>query len=144
RYLLRRGVKLDLAVNCLLFLSAPLDCGRPPTLADGDTKESSQFSYRHNDRVEHVCQSYYVMQGGPFRTCINGEWTGDITCLKPCTVDREAMNDRNITFRYGRYNKLYANHDDHVAFRCTRGRTVGSVAMRQRCDDGVMELPSCI
>uniref|UniRef100_A0A8D3B9K5 Sushi domain-containing protein n=1 Tax=Scophthalmus maximus TaxID=52904 RepID=A0A8D3B9K5_SCOMX len=111
---------------------APLGCGKPPSLRR-----------RHNDKVEHICQPYYVMRGGPFKTCSNGEWTGDITCIRPCTVDREAMNKRNISFRYSRYDKLYATHDEEIEFRCNRGRKVGRVAMRQRCDDGAMELPSC-
>uniref|UniRef100_A0A8D3B9S7 Sushi domain-containing protein n=1 Tax=Scophthalmus maximus TaxID=52904 RepID=A0A8D3B9S7_SCOMX len=117
--------------------------GNRRLFADGDTKESTQHRYSHNDKVEHICQPYYVMRGGPFKTCSNGEWTGDITCIRPCTVDREAMNKRNISFRYSRYDKLYATHDEEIEFRCNRGRKVGRVAMRQRCDDGAMELPSC-
>ncbi|XP_040896645.1 complement factor H like 5 [Toxotes jaculatrix] len=122
---------------------APLGCGRPPTLADGDTKETIQLRYGHNDRVEFICQNFYVMQGGPFKTCLNGEWTGEITCLKPCTVDRELMSRYNIAFRYTYQDKLYVVHDDVTEFACTRGRHTGSLGMRQRCIDGVLHLPSC-
>uniref|UniRef100_A0A669D0S1 Sushi domain-containing protein n=1 Tax=Oreochromis niloticus TaxID=8128 RepID=A0A669D0S1_ORENI len=57
-------------------------CGRPPHLSDGDTKTSTKYQYQHNERVEYICQQYYVMEGGPFKTCKDGEWTGEIRCLR--------------------------------------------------------------
>ncbi|XP_062251961.1 complement factor H-like isoform X1 [Platichthys flesus] len=122
---------------------APLDCQQPPPLENGDTKNSVRFSYRHNERVEHICQAYHVMQGGPFKTCSDGEWTGEIRCLRPCTVDEEAMRGRNLMLRYSGKNKMYAAHDDWIMFVCSTGRPVGSVGMRQKCVDGVLQLPLC-
>ncbi|XP_060933538.1 complement factor H-like [Limanda limanda] len=123
--------------------SAPVGCERPPPLENGDTKNSVKFNYRHNDQVEYICQAYHVMQGGSFKTCNNGEWTREIRCLKPCPVDEEALRTRNIAFRFSRKGRMYSTHDDSIEFSCTSGRTVGSVGMRQRCVDGVMQLPSC-
>uniref|UniRef100_A0A4W6F6X2 Sushi domain-containing protein n=1 Tax=Lates calcarifer TaxID=8187 RepID=A0A4W6F6X2_LATCA len=124
--------------------SAPLGCERPPHLPDGDTTERLKFKYSHDERVEYICQNYYIMQGGPFRTCNNGHWTGAIRCLKPCTVDRQLMSRHNIQFRYTRDDKLYLLHNDETEFICTRGRRhVGTYVMRQRCVDGEMNLPSC-
>ncbi|XP_078141993.1 complement factor H-like [Centroberyx gerrardi] len=40
---------------------APVGCGRPPLLADGDIKDSVNFRYDHGERVEYVCQSYYTL-----------------------------------------------------------------------------------
>lgn len=57
-------------------------CGRPPPLSDGDTKTSTKQLYQHNEKVEYICQRYYVMKGGPFKTCNHGEWTGEIRCLR--------------------------------------------------------------
>ncbi|XP_049443566.1 complement factor H-like isoform X17 [Epinephelus fuscoguttatus] len=123
---------------------APLGCGRPPSLLDGDIKTSLQFQYRHNDWVEYICQSYYTMEGRPYKTCINGEWTGQMRCLKPCTVDRDAMNAHNIAFRYTYDDKLYSAHNDEIEFMCKRGRTlVGRYGLRQKCVDGVIHLPTC-
>ncbi|XP_060933536.1 coagulation factor XIII B chain-like isoform X2 [Limanda limanda] len=122
---------------------APLDCQLPPPLENGDTKNSVKSIYTHNERVEYLCQAYHIMQGGPFETCNHGEWTGEIRCLKPCTVDEEAMRTHNIAFRYSRKDKIYLAHDDSIQFSCTRGRTVGSVGLRQTCVDGVLHLPSC-
>ncbi|XP_044056029.1 complement factor H-like [Siniperca chuatsi] len=123
---------------------APLGCGKPPVLANGDTKESVRFRYLHNERVEYICQRWHVMEGEPYKTCNNGEWIGQMKCLKPCTVNRETMKKHNITFRYTRYDKLYSEHSDEIEFVCIRGtRHDGSVNMRQRCVDGVVLLPTC-
>ncbi|XP_031613608.2 complement factor H-related protein 3-like [Oreochromis aureus] len=119
-------------------------CGKPPHLSDGDTKTSTKYQYQHNERVEYICQPYYVMEGGPFKTCKDGEWTGEIRCLRPCTVNRDDMNRHNIQFRYSRDDKLYSEHNDLIEFACTRGhRHVGAVGMRPKCEHGVIHLPTC-
>uniref|UniRef100_A0A3B4H5Z4 Sushi domain-containing protein n=1 Tax=Pundamilia nyererei TaxID=303518 RepID=A0A3B4H5Z4_9CICH len=118
-------------------------CGRPPPLSDGDTKTSTKRLYQHNEKVEYICQRYHVMKGGPFKTCNDGEWTGEIRCLQPCTVNRDDMNRHNIWFRYSRDDKLYSEHDDEIEFMCTRGRPVGTLGMRQKCEHGVVHLPTC-
>ncbi|XP_030289709.1 complement factor H-like isoform X1 [Sparus aurata] len=117
----------------------PLGCNNPPTLADGDIKESLQDHYSHNERVEYICQNFYQMEGEPYQTCINGEWFGKMRCLRPCTVDAEAMRRHNIAFKYRHADKLYAPHNDQIEFSCVRGKS----SMRSRCIDGVMHLPTC-
>ncbi|XP_053717260.1 complement factor H-like [Synchiropus splendidus] len=121
--------------------AATENCRSQPTLLDGDVKGSLKSEYEHLDRVEMACQSYYVMEGSPMKTCVSGEWQGDMKCLKPCTVDRDIMNQRHITFRYTRDDKLYSAHDDEIEFMCTRGRMHGDA--RQRCLNGHMDLPTC-
>uniref|UniRef100_A0A3Q3L8B2 Complement factor H-like n=1 Tax=Labrus bergylta TaxID=56723 RepID=A0A3Q3L8B2_9LABR len=124
--------------------TAPKGCGRPPPLANGDTKNSAHSKYRHNDWVEYDCQHLYTMNGRPYKTCKNGEWTGQMKCLRPCTVTRETMNRYNIRFTHSNEEKLYAPHNDRITFSCTYGRRpVGSVGMHQVCNDGVIHLPSC-
>uniref|UniRef100_A0A3Q1B2W6 Sushi domain-containing protein n=1 Tax=Amphiprion ocellaris TaxID=80972 RepID=A0A3Q1B2W6_AMPOC len=123
---------------------APVGCGKPPPLADGDTKETVGFLYRHNAKVEYICQNVYRMEGGPFKICKNGEWTGQMRCLKPCTVDKDVMRRHNITFTYSSEEKLYAPHNDVIHFSCIYGtRRVDRVGMRQKCIDGVMNFPTC-
>ncbi|XP_073332115.1 complement factor H-related protein 1-like [Pagrus major] len=121
----------------------PLGCNNPPSLTDGDTRESLRGRYSHNERVEYFCQNFYQMEGEPYQTCRNGEWLGKMRCLRPCTVDTEAMSRHNIAFRFGGDNKLYAPHNDHITFTCVRGRHDGRLNMRQSCIDGVMHLPTC-
>uniref|UniRef100_A0A3Q1CGA4 Sushi domain-containing protein n=1 Tax=Amphiprion ocellaris TaxID=80972 RepID=A0A3Q1CGA4_AMPOC len=123
----------------------PEGCGIPPTLADGDTKETVQIQYRHNEKVEYLCQNLYQMEGGPFRTCKNGEWIGQMRCLKPCTVDEDVMGIHNIRFKFSNEKKLYVPHNDVIDFSCIYGtRRVDRVGMRQTCIDGVMNFPTCV
>ncbi|KAK5606102.1 hypothetical protein CRENBAI_000543 [Crenichthys baileyi] len=121
-------------------------CSAPPALADGDTKSftRSDSQYRHGEKVEYVCQANYIMDGSPFKTCDNGIWTGEMRCLKPCTVNEQLMRSNNIQFAYGGKKKLYAPHMDHITFSCKQGtRHNGSVPLRVQCNDGVMTLPTC-
>lgn len=122
----------------------PRHCGPPPSLENGDfIARTSQF--HHNARVEYQCKSKYVMQGGPYKTCLSGEWTGDITCLKPCTVNPDLMQPNKIRFRYSSFDKLYAQHNEAIAFACIRGATPdGSADMRRICNDGTIVLPRCV
>uniref|UniRef100_A0A8C6UV54 Sushi domain-containing protein n=1 Tax=Neogobius melanostomus TaxID=47308 RepID=A0A8C6UV54_9GOBI len=124
--------------------SNPASCGSPPPLDNGDFI-SSATQFEHNTRVDYQCQSKYVMQGGPYKTCLNGVWTGEITCLKPCTINPDLMIPNKIKFKYKKDNKLYIPHNDHLTFACIRGATHDNdVDMRQECVDGVMILPRCV
>ncbi|KAM9766113.1 complement factor H-related protein 2-like [Menidia menidia] len=119
------------------------DCSSPPLLDNGDIKDSLKQKYKHDETVEYSCQAWYKMEGGPFRKCVNGEWTGEITCLKPCTVNQEDITANNIRLISG-YDKMYSTHGDHITFQCTGGKSrVGSEALRQMCKDGVITLPRC-
>ncbi|XP_054459533.1 complement factor H-like [Anoplopoma fimbria] len=117
---LRRGQKLRFAcinpkhilhgkaeVECLAnghwsdpfpICGAPFGCLKSPPLPDGDTVGHVQFTYNHGERVGYVCQYLYTMEGEPYKTCHNGEWIGQMRCLKPCTVDEEAMRLHNIEY----------------------------------------------
>ncbi|KAM9761622.1 complement factor H-like isoform 2-T2 [Menidia menidia] len=119
------------------------DCSSPPLLDNGDIKDSLKQEYKHDEKVEYVCQAWHIMEGGPFRKCVDGEWTGEITCLKPCTVNEDDMTANNIQLIRGE-GKIYLTHGDHITFECTgRKSRVGSVAFRQMCKDGVITLPRC-
>ncbi|XP_059197202.1 complement factor H-related protein 2-like isoform X6 [Centropristis striata] len=123
--------------------SDALTCGKPPYLEGGDVTTSSNTEYSHGERVEYSCQNYYTMQGGPYKTCNNGEWTGLITCLKPCTANEYIMASNNIRLKHRQSQKLFSAHNDFIEFSCTRGRPVGTVEMRQRCVNGQMDFPTC-
>uniref|UniRef100_A0A3Q2ZZY6 Sushi domain-containing protein n=1 Tax=Kryptolebias marmoratus TaxID=37003 RepID=A0A3Q2ZZY6_KRYMA len=126
------------------FCQGSSGCRTPPPLEDGDTVVIIKQEYEHNEKVQYVCQQSYVMEGGPYKTCNGGVWTGDIRCLKPCTVNTAEMNRRNIEFRYGYENKLYAPHNGYLTFSCKGGtRQVGSESMRRKCTDGQINLPTC-
>ncbi|KAM9761624.1 complement factor H-related protein 1-like isoform 2-T2 [Menidia menidia] len=119
------------------------DCSSPPLLDNGDIKHSLKQKYKHDEKVEYLCQAWHIMEGGPFRKCVDGEWTGEITCLKPCTVNEDDMTANNIQLIRGE-GKIYLTHGDHITFECTgRKSRVGSVAFRPMCKDGVITLPRC-
>uniref|UniRef100_A0A672YTX0 Complement factor H like 4 n=1 Tax=Sphaeramia orbicularis TaxID=375764 RepID=A0A672YTX0_9TELE len=125
--------------------SGTLDCGTPPHLTDGDIKGTVRSTYKHGERVEYMCQNVYKMEGGPYKTCRDSEWIGDIRCIQPCTVNRALMESHNIKFKYRRDNKLYAPHGDRITFSCVAGtRHDGLLDMVQFCNEGVMNLPTCL
>uniref|UniRef100_A0A4W5RIF7 Complement factor H like 4 n=1 Tax=Hucho hucho TaxID=62062 RepID=A0A4W5RIF7_9TELE len=131
------------------FITKPNDfCGPPPHLINGDTTGHTRERYRNGQSVQYVCQQYYILDTpSAFKTCRDGIWIGPMTCLKPCTVDEQLMNTQNIEFKHppDNENKLYATHGDHITFKCTDHRRLspGSVHFRQRCLNGVMNLPHC-
>ncbi|XP_071388059.1 complement factor H-related protein 2-like [Centroberyx affinis] len=122
---------------------APVLCGRPPLLEGGDINDSVKVMYDHGERVVYVCQSYHTLIGQSHKTCYNGEWTGEMRCLKPCTVSEEKMRKKNIAFRYTDKTEVYSRHNDVIEFSCIKGRPDGRLEMRQRCNDGEISLPSC-
>uniref|UniRef100_A0A3B4ARV7 Sushi domain-containing protein n=1 Tax=Periophthalmus magnuspinnatus TaxID=409849 RepID=A0A3B4ARV7_9GOBI len=56
-------------------------CGPPPFLENGDF-----IVYSHNSQIKYQCHSMYTMEGEPYKTCLNGEWTGEIKCLSKTCV----------------------------------------------------------
>ncbi|XP_024655700.2 complement factor H-related protein 1 [Maylandia zebra] len=127
----------ELAIKCLQIPP----CGIPPALEDGDTKTAIKEHYSHNETIEYMCQSHYIMEGEPYKTCLYGEWTGHMRCLRPCIVNEDEMRQHNITLKSS--GTKYLVHDEIIEFRCTRGLSTGTVAMRQRCNSGVLVLPTC-
>ena len=123
----------------------PYSCGTPPPLDNGDFFTSSGPLFGHNSKVQYQCQDKYIMQGGPYKTCYNGVWTGDITCLKPCTVTTDIMTPNKIDFKWRFADKMYIPDNDYLEFRCIPGATHdGVVNMRQMCNDGEIRLPKCV
>ncbi|XP_055364603.1 complement factor H-like [Betta splendens] len=135
----QNGVWEQKDISCTLLEGA--DCGSPPPLPDGDVRYSIRSQYNHSEQVEYMCQTYYTMEGEPYRTCEDGEWTGHMRCLKPCILNDDDIRQNNISVKSS-YNRFLL-HDDVVEFRCSTGKPAGSLAMRQRCNSGELSLPSC-
>ncbi|XP_076010562.1 complement factor H-like isoform X4 [Genypterus blacodes] len=122
----------------------PLPCGKPPHLQDGDTLNTLKLKYIHGDTVEYICQRYYVLGPETHKTCINGEWMGEMKCFKPCPVNSELMRQSYIEFN-ARYIVIeFVTHGDRVRFKCKSTRSHRTGDMYQRCMDGVMDMPTCI
>uniref|UniRef100_A0A8C1PBN5 Sushi domain-containing protein n=1 Tax=Cyprinus carpio TaxID=7962 RepID=A0A8C1PBN5_CYPCA len=126
----------------------PGKCGPPPPVNNADTVQLTKKEYSTGERVEYICFNKYTLElRHPFSrylTCQQGEWSGKIKCLKPCTVTVEIMNKRGIGLAYADQQKMFAPHDDHLTFACQRDKYSVGIALRQKCNDGVMALPKCV
>ncbi|XP_059425612.1 complement factor H-like [Carassius carassius] len=123
-------------------------CGPPPTVDNGDTTDITKKEYNTGERVEYICFSKYTLDTRPtfskYLTCQQGEWSGNVKCLKPCTVTVDIMNERGIELAYTGDQKMFAPHDDHITFKCLWGKRSVGVDFRQKCNDGEMTLPECV
>nr|AKG51682.1 complement factor H [Oryzias sinensis] len=118
-------------------------CSPPPPIDDGDIMRTKP-EYQEGETVEYVCPSYYIKEGGPL-TCRNGQWTGRVRCIKPCTVTQEEMDRNNLVLLKDWMDKIYSEHNDHLTFKCKSGkRSDGRFDMRQQCSEGVIQLPTCV
>ncbi|XP_051550297.1 complement factor H-like isoform X1 [Myxocyprinus asiaticus] len=123
-----------------------IQCGRPPSMSheNADTKEMTRNEYNSGEKVEYVCFDKYIMEGDNNFTCVQGEWRGHFTCLKPCTVTVDEMDKRNIQLKKGGKEKIFAPHGDFITFVCQWFKyKKGNTPFRQMCQNGVMPLPEC-
>uniref|UniRef100_A0A8C2HCX4 Sushi domain-containing protein n=1 Tax=Cyprinus carpio TaxID=7962 RepID=A0A8C2HCX4_CYPCA len=123
-------------------------CGPPPEVDYADTIELKKDEYNTGERVEYSCFNKYTLDLRPpfskYLTCEQGEWSGNIKCLKPCTVTVEEMNRRGIGLAYADRQKMFTPHNDYITFMCQRGKDLVRAALRQQCNDGMMILPECV
>ncbi|XP_067272190.1 complement factor H-related protein 2-like [Pseudorasbora parva] len=122
-------------------------CGPPPNVDFADTIEMIKKEYDSEERVEYICFNKYTLVQDhhytKYMTCENGEWRGNIRCLKPCTVTVEEMDKRGIQLRWGGRQKIFVAHHDRIVFVCQRGKYLTVNELIQICYDGVMILPEC-
>ncbi|XP_016094719.1 complement factor H-related protein 4-like isoform X2 [Sinocyclocheilus grahami] len=123
-------------------------CGPPPHVNNADTVEMTKKEYNTGERVEYMCFNKYTLDSHPafskYLTCQQGEWRGNIKCLMPCSVTVGDMDERGIELAFADQQKMFAPHDDHITFKCQRGKVSVGFALRQKCNDGVITLPVCV
>ncbi|KAK7137130.1 hypothetical protein R3I93_017257 [Phoxinus phoxinus] len=125
-------------------------CGPPPQVDSADTTEMAKTEYNSGERVEYLCFSKYTLDLSPpnskYLTCEQGEWRGNIKCLKPCSVPVVDMDKRGIELRWGGRQKIFSPHQDRITFACQKGKSfIGSSDLLiQYCTDGEMYLPECV
>uniref|UniRef100_A0A673LQX7 Beta-2-glycoprotein 1 n=1 Tax=Sinocyclocheilus rhinocerous TaxID=307959 RepID=A0A673LQX7_9TELE len=122
-------------------------CGPPPHVNNADTVEMTKKECNTGERVEYMCFNKYTLDSHPafskYLTCQQGEWRGNIKCLMPCSVTVGEMDERGIELAFADQQKMFAPHDDHITFKCQRGKVSVGFALRQKCNDGVITLPVC-
>ncbi|XP_056304389.1 complement factor H like 4 [Danio aesculapii] len=123
-------------------------CGPPPYVENADTKDMAKKEYKSEEKVEYKCFDKYTLDDRPnysgFKTCENGEWTGNIYCLKPCSVTLDTMNEKGIKLKYGEPRKIFSPHKDQIQFACLRRDEQMIGSPKQICSDGNMTLPVCV
>lgn len=72
--------------------SFPLSLGcAPSSLENGYTLDDKIYFYEDGQMARFKCDAGYRMKGKPWKTCINGYWTGDIECQDVHAVLRDVM-----------------------------------------------------
>ncbi|TRZ04365.1 hypothetical protein DNTS_006219 [Danionella cerebrum] len=121
-------------------------CGSPPHVNNADTVGFARAEYTEGEEVKYTCFNKYTLDTQHPHTksliCQNGEWIGNIYCLKPCSVSVDVLEERGLHLKVGGLQKYFPPHGDHITFICLRGRMTGKP--RNQCIDGVMELPRCV
>ncbi|TRY96912.1 hypothetical protein DNTS_014272, partial [Danionella cerebrum] len=121
-------------------------CGSPPHVNNSDTVGFARAEYTEGEEVKYTCFNKYTLDTQHPHTksliCQNGEWIGNIYCLKPCSVSVAILEERGLHLKVGGLQKIFSPHGDHITFICPRGRMNGKP--RNQCNDGVMELPRCL
>ncbi|XP_012913715.1 complement factor H isoform X7 [Mustela putorius furo] len=56
-------------------------CAPPPQLLNGKVKETQKEIYEHNDLVEYVCNTRFLMKGFKKIQCVDGQWTDLPMCI---------------------------------------------------------------
>lgn len=59
-------------------------CAPPPPLTNGILLQNSIMVFQDGQQARYQCDPLYRMTGGGFKTCSNGQWTGDPQCQAYC------------------------------------------------------------
>lgn len=117
-------------------------CAPPPQLLNGEVKETQKEIYEHNDLVEYVCNTRFLMKGFNKIQCVDGQWTDLPMCIEVESTCREIPE-----LHYGSVVESSAppyHHGDSVEFNCKEDFTmIGNKSIT--CINGMWTpLPQCI
>ncbi|XP_077934456.1 complement factor H-like isoform X4 [Halichoerus grypus] len=117
-------------------------CGPPPQLPNGKVKETDKEIYEHNDLVEYVCNTRFLMKGFNKIQCVDGQWT-DL----PMCIEVESTCGDIPELHYGSVVESSVppyRHGDSVEFNCKEEFTmIGHKSIT--CISGMWTpLPQCI
>ncbi|XP_063796256.1 complement factor H-like isoform X4 [Pseudophryne corroboree] len=122
------------------------NCGPPPAIEFGDiTNSKREETYKSGSRVFYQCPNLYVLQGKEEIICVNGAWEKAPVCLKPCTITKKEMDENNLYLRWKSDPKIYSANGQMTEFSCKTGHEpLSGIAMRQACNQGVVQYPKCL
>nr|XP_012419091.1 PREDICTED: complement factor H-like [Odobenus rosmarus divergens] len=117
-------------------------CPPPPQLLNGEVKETDKEIYEHNDLVEYICNTRFLMKGFNKIQCVDGRWT-DL----PMCIEVESTCGDIPEPHYGSVAESSSppyRHGDSVEFNCKEEFTmIGHKSIT--CISGMWTpLPQCI
>ncbi|CAI5776560.1 Hypothetical predicted protein [Podarcis lilfordi] len=120
-------------------------CEKPPEVDFGETVRGERTKYREleNARVQYTCSPGYVLEGPKWTTCDGQKWTTPPKCLAPCSITKEQLDAKHLLLFGGRRRSHVIQHNGTLEFLC-RERYILRPPSVMKCNDGHMDLPSCI
>lgn len=124
-------------------------CASPPAIKNGVIKSSALNTYENGSSVEYICFEHHFLQGARESYCLGGVWTTPPSCLEPCTLSFDTMENNNLLLKWNFDNRPYIFHGEYVEFLCKRdtyiaGFPVSASESRVQCDRGQLNYPRCV
>ncbi|XP_018424489.1 PREDICTED: coagulation factor XIII B chain-like [Nanorana parkeri] len=121
------------------------DCASPPSITNGEVKETVQEEYISGSVVQYQCQKYYAAVGSLAITCRSGLWTEPPFCLEPCTVGQRELFNNNIELKQSVGERFYFEHGRTIEFLCLPGYQLQTSpsTLTTKCERGKLIYPKC-
>ncbi|XP_043819836.1 coagulation factor XIII B chain-like isoform X3 [Dromiciops gliroides] len=129
--------------RCVSMIAAK--CRKPPVISHGDVINFLMEEYSSGSTVEYKCQSFYEMEGSSQVTCQDGNWSAPPTCLEPCKVTLEDLEENNIEV-WTRSEKQYFKSGSTIKFVCKFGyrKDLQRSQFQVQCLEGKLKYPRCV
>ncbi|XP_032706987.1 complement factor H-related protein 5-like, partial [Lontra canadensis] len=124
------------------LLEQTKQCAPPPQLLNGEVKETQKEIYEHNDLVEYVCNTRFLMKGFNKIQCVDGQWTDLPMCIEVESTCREIPELHYGSVVQSSFPPYH--HGDSAEFNCMEDFTmIGHKSIT--CLNGMWTpLPQCI
>uniref|UniRef100_A0A8B9XC25 Coagulation factor XIII B chain n=1 Tax=Bos mutus grunniens TaxID=30521 RepID=A0A8B9XC25_BOSMU len=124
-------------------------CASPPAIKNGVIKSSTLNTYENGSSVEYICFEHHFLQGARESYCLEGVWTTPPSCLEPCTLSFDTMENNNLLLKWNFDNRPYIFHGEYVEFLCKGDTYIAGFPdpvseSRVQCDRGQLNYPRCV
>ncbi|XP_055021319.1 complement factor H-related protein 4-like [Boleophthalmus pectinirostris] len=104
-----------------------LGCTPPPPLTNGYLLDNTTLIYGNGQIVRFGCDDHHTMTGALFKTCTNGQWTGDIQCI-PITCKVSADPPSGTT--YNPRDRIIFTPGESLTVTCGENKWVKSTELQ--------------
>ncbi|XP_004685543.1 PREDICTED: coagulation factor XIII B chain [Condylura cristata] len=124
-------------------------CAPPPLIKNGVIVSSIVGTYENGSSVEYRCFDHHFLQGSRESYCLDGLWSTPPSCLEPCTLSFDKMEDNNLLLKWNFDNRPHIFHGEYIEFRCKRHSYIAEKStmrteLRVQCERGQLKYPRCI